>query len=579
MKKRIKYIKSFMHNYKVQFVEVALIIIVTTAIVAFYPYLFGKLIDSLFYDKNIKLFFKIVIIYLVIYLINQFLHYQLDMLVAKLGIKYSFDIKRSVIYKVLTYKSKDLSALNTGDVISRVNKDADEPLNFIYHDIFYGFSAVQDFLMCFSIIAYINVTLAIITLVMSVVAFALSKIFEMKLVPMYKNITKLTAKNSNWLFEVLNGMRDIKLISAVDKCFDQYMDTEYEVVESNSKIVKKEIVAERVNDGVKLLATLIIYLFAALFIIRNILTLGGLVACIDYFNRMMLMMDRIYSRIFRFSKRMVSIDRVIEIDEFDSEKRSVDDKHWNVKSGKIDYNKVSFSYTNEKKVLNQLDLHINAGEKIAIVGKSGEGKSTIAELMFGLYEYEGEILVDDKNIANIDVHELRGQIGIVNQKPTFFSNTIRFNLIFTNEDIYDQEIWRVLKLVEMDKVIKQLPEGLDTQLSTSNISLSGGQLQRLALVRAYLKKASIMIFDESTSAIDGCTEDTIVNSWYELFAKNTVIIIAHRFSTIMRCDRVAVLENGKIVAFDRHEELLKTSETYRKLFEKQSSYFVEEDID
>lgn len=568
-----------MHPYKIQFVEVLLIIIVTTAIVAFYPYLFGKLIDALFYDKNIKLFFVVVTIYLVIYLINQLLHYQLDMIVAKLGIHYSFDIKRSVFRKVLTYKSKDLSSLNTGDVISRVNKDAEEPLNFIYHDIFYGFSAVLDFIMCFGIIAYINVTLAIIVLVMSVVAFVLSKIFQMKLAPMYKIIIKLTAKNSNWLFEVLNGMRDLKLILAVDKCFEQYMDTEYEVVESNNKIVKKEIIAERANDGVKLLATLTIYFLAALFIFRNILTLGGLVACIDYFNRMMLMMDRIYARIFRFSKRMVSIDRIIEIDEFESEKRVDGCNHWRVKKGKVDYNKVSFSYTNEKKVLNQLDLHINAGEKIAIVGKSGEGKSTIAELMCGLYEYEGEILIDDRNIENVNVHELRGQIGIVNQKPTIFSNSIRFNLIFTNEDTYDQEIWRVLKLVEMDKVIEQLPEGLDTQLSISNMLLSGGQLQRLAMVRAYLKKAAIMIFDESTSAIDGHTEDTIINSWYELFAKNTVIIIAHRFSTIMRCDRVAVLENGKIVACDKHEELLRTSETYRKLFDKQSSYFIEEEID
>lgn len=566
-----------MHPYKIQFVEVLLIIIVTTAIVASYPYLFGKLVDALFYDKNVTLFFEIMIIYLVIYLINQVLHYQLDMIVAKLSIHYSFDIKRNMFHKVLTYKSKDLSSLNTGDVISRVNRDAEEPLNFIYHDIFYGISAVLDFLLCFGIIAYINFTLAIIVLVMSVVAFTLSKMFEIQLVPMYKNMAKLTAKNSNWLFEVLNGMRDLKLISAVDRCFDKYMETEYEVVESNHKIVKKEIVAERVNDGVKLLATLTIYFFAALFIHRNILTLGGLVACIDYFNRMMLMMDRIYARIFRFSKRVVSIDRVIEIDEFESEKRIEGDNHWKVKNGKIDFNKVSFSYTKEKKVLDQLDFHINAGEKIAIVGKSGEGKSTIAELMCGLYEYEGEILIDNKNIANVDVHELRGQIGIVNQQPTIFSNSIRFNLIFTNENTQDQEIWRVLKLVEMDKVIEQLPEGLDIQLSTSNVSLSGGQLQRLAMARAYLKEAAILIFDESTSAIDGRTEDTIINSWYELFAKNTVIIIAHRFSTIMRCDRVAVLENGKIVACDKHEELLKSSETYKKLFDKQSNYFIEKE--
>lgn len=314
------------------------------------------------------------LIYLVIYLVNQVLHYNLDMVVAKLNIHYSYDIKKNIFHKVLLFKSKELASLKAGDVISRVNSDAEEPLNFIYHDIIYGISAALDFLMCFGIVACINVTLAIIVLVMSGTAFALSKYFEKKLVPMYKSMTRLTAKNSNWLFEVLSGMRDLKLISAVDKCFDRYMNTEYEVAEERNRIVKKEIAAERVNAGVKLLATLIIYFFAALFILNDILTLGGLVACIDYFNRMMLMMDRIYERIFRFAKRMVSIDRIIEIEEFDSEKMGVNDCHWKVKSGKIDYKNVSFSYIKEKKVLNHLDLHINAGEKIAIVGKSGEGR-------------------------------------------------------------------------------------------------------------------------------------------------------------------------------------------------------------
>ena len=125
--------------------------------------------------------------------------------------------------------------------------------------------------------------------------------------------------------------------------------------------------------------------------------------------------------------------------------------------------------------------------------------------------------------------------------------------------------------MEMDKVIEQLPEGLNTQLSISGMSLSGGQYQRLALARAYLKRAPIMIFDESTSAIDGKTEDSIINAWDELYRENTLIVIAHRFSTIMRCDRIAVLENGKIVACDSHDALMKSCETYKNLFREQSN--------
>lgn len=560
--------------YKMQFIGVFLIIVVTTAIVAFYPYLFGKLIDALFYDKNISMFVKIVLIYLVIYIINQILHYRLDIMVAKLGIQYSFDIKKNLLHKVLTYKSKDLSSLNTGDIISRVNKDADEPLNFIYHDIFYGLSAFMDFLMCFGIIAFINSTLAIIMLIMSLVVFLLSKYFEAKLAPLYKNIIKQRAKNSNWLFEVLNGMRDLKLIFSVDRCFDKYMKTETEIVDFSYRIAKKEIMAERVNDGVKLISTIIIYFFAAAFIIQNMLTLGGLVACVDYFNRMMLMMDRIYARIFRVSKRMASIDRVMEIEDFDSENDLSSNEQFDIAEGEVVFDAVTFAYEDNKKVLDQINLSIRPGERIALVGRSGEGKSTIAQLICRLYEVnQGEIRIDGKNINEIDVHSLRRQIGIVNQNAAIFSNTIRYNLIFSNKKERDHEIWEVLKQVEMDKVIAQLPKGLDTYLTSAGLALSGGQYQRLAIARAYLKKAAIMIFDESTSAIDGHTEESIIQSWNEMFKNHTVIVIAHRFSTIMNCDRVAVLENGKIVACDIHDTLVNTCESYRKLFYEQSHYF------
>lgn len=557
-----------------QFIGVFLIIVVTTAIVAFYPYLFGKLIDALFYDKNISMFVKIVLIYLIIYIINQILHYRLDIMVAKLGIQYSFDIKKNLLHKVLTYKSRDLSSLNTGDIISRVNKDADEPLNFIYHDIFYGLSAFMDFLMCFGIIAFINSTLAIIMLIMSLVAFLLSKYFEAKLAPLYKNIIKQRAKNSNWLFEVLNGMRDLKLIFSVDRCFDKYMKTETEIVDFSYRIAKKEIMAERVNDGVKLISTIIIYFFAAAFIIQNMLTLGGLVACVDYFNRMMLMMDRIYTRIFRVSKRMASIDRVMEIEDFDSENDLSSNEQFDIAEGEVVFDAVTFAYEDNKKVLDQINLSIRPGERIALVGRSGEGKSTIAQLICRLYEVnQGEIRIDGKNINEIDVHSLRRQVGIVNQNAAIFSNTIRYNLIFSNKKERDHEIWEVLKQVEMDKVIAQLPKGLDTYLTSAGLALSGGQYQRLAIARAYLKKAAIMIFDESTSAIDGHTEESIIQSWNEMFKNHTVIVIAHRFSTIMNCDRVAVLENGKIVACDIHDTLVNTCESYRKLFYKQSHYF------
>lgn len=573
MKKRLKYITNFIKPYIAKFCSVFFIIIITTIIVAFYPYIYGKMIDILFYDKNVAKFFTVVLVYLVIYLLNQILHYCLDLLVAVLGIEYSYDIKKSLIYKVLTYKSSELANINTGDIISRVNSDADEPLNFIYHDIFYGISAIIDFFMCLGIVAIINSKLAIIMFVMSICTFGISKYFERKIFPLYYSLARDKASNTNWLFEFLGGMRDLKLICAVNRCYEKYMYKEKKLMELNSAIAKKEIVSDRANDFVKLISNIVIFSLAAFYISQKTMTLGGLAACVDYYNRMMLMMDRIYARVFRVSKRMVAIDRIIEIDERPAEFNEENIQNYESNSGVIEFKNVKFAYSGNINILKDLNLSINVGERIAIVGKSGEGKTTIAQLLCRLYEVDdGCIYINGENIKNIDVKDIRKKIGIVSQDTAIFENTVRYNLIFSNDNSRDEEIWNVLKKVELDKVISSLPQKLDTYLNGGEISMSGGQYQRLAIARGYLKKAEVLIFDESTSAIDGKTEESIIKSWDDLFNGKTIIVIAHRYKTIRHCERIAVLENGRILACDTHEHLIDSCRTYRELFENQARY-------
>lgn len=570
MYNRIKFICRHARRYWFKFLVVLFTILITTFLVAMYPYIFGKLIDTLFYNKDMPSFLRIVVLYCSIFLINQLLHFVLDMMVANLRTKYSFDIKREIFHKVLSYKSEKLSSLNTGDIIYRINNDADEILNFIYSDVFYGLSALLDFIVCLGMTAFINLSLAGISLLLAFLTFFLSKHFSKKLKPLNKKLAQFTAANQSWLYEFLNGMRDIKLLTATKHCINRYLKNDFNVIRINNKKVKQEVIADRGNAIMQLADSLCIYIISAFFIASGSLTLGGMIACIDYFNRIALMLNRLYSRTFTISSRMVSIDRILEIEKEQSEQYQDHIPMQQIKLGDIRLRDVVFSYSKNVYVLNGLSLHIKPGEKISLVGKSGAGKSTIAELLCRLYDVdEGAIDIDEINIKDYNLHDLRRQIGIVHQETIMFNSSIRYNLVFSNDTKFDDKIWLVLRYVKMNEVVKRLPNGLDTILDSSTMSLSGGQKQRLAIARLYLKNPRILIFDESTSALDGKTEFDITETCSSLFKDRTILIIAHRFSTIIKSDRVAYLENGKIVGFDQHDKLIKTCPPYKKLFLEQ----------
>lgn len=561
------FIYRFVKSYSIKLLHILFMIIGTTYIAAMYPYLYGKMVDTLFYQGDMTEFIRYIGIYFCLFFINQFLHFILDMITVKTRTSLQKDVKCHIFRKILSYQGNALSNLKSGDVIYRMNHDADEFMNLIYSDLFYGISALLDFIICVGMTAWINIYLAFVSVFLATATFFIGKHFSLKVKKVRKEFVSKLAENQAWLSECLQCMQDVRLLCAAKNVINIYLRRDIASIRLGIKQSKYEAVADRSNIAMQFLCTVCMYAVSAILISAGLMTLGGMIACIDYFERIVLLLSRISKRFVTIPNRLVAIERVMDVDKIESEKYNDDLPMRPISLGKVQMNNVFFSYEGKKEVLKGVTLELSPGKTLALVGKSGEGKSTIAQLLCRVYEVsDGDITIDGVSIKEYNLHDLRNQVGIAYQNAMLFENTIRYNLIFSNKKDRDNEIWTTLETIKLAEFVRGLPSGLDTKLVPTKQQLSGGQKQRIAIARLLLKKTPIVIFDESTSSLDRETEQNILDSWSDLLKGKTVLIIAHRLATIIHADKVAFLEEGKIIGCDRHERLLENCMSYKQLF-------------
>lgn len=268
-----------------------------------------------------------------------------------------------------------------------------------------------------------------------------------------------------------------------------------------------------------------------------------------------------------FNENMSRIEKVRQLYEVETEKdiNYKAEKVTEVK-GDIRFQDCVFSYDN-KVVLEDVSFHISPGERVAIAGKSGTGKSTILSLILGLYPLEeGNIYIDGYQIREMDLYSLRKNISVVSQEIFILDDTIRNNLLVVKQSASEEEIRNVLSISSLNKFVDSLPEGLDTVLEKNGSNLSGGQKQRLAIARALLKSAKILLLDEATSALDANTESEVKESLHQLKDDTTIVIVSHRYHTIAECDKVIVLKDGSIEEIGKPEELMECKGALYKMF-------------
>ena len=370
--------------------------------------------------------------------------------------------------------------------------------------------------------------------------------------------------------ELVRGARDIKMLFAKESFMKELDKNVVLQSEKNFEMRNKEMGFNLVIDLLKDLFEFMTIIVLIYLITNDVITVAIGIALYSYKSTVLTdLMASVSSLLEECKSFNISCNRVFDIiSNKKYKKEKFGSKHIDNVIGNFEFKDVVFSYDNTNIVLNKLNLKIEENKTYGIVGKSGEGKTTMFNLLCKMYDNQsGVISIDGIDIKELDEESIRGNITIISQNPYIFNLSIKDNLKLVKGDITDEEIKEACHLACLDDYIESLPNGYDTIVGEGGVNLSGGQRQRLAIARALVQKTKIILFDEATSALDNETQSKIQKAIDNLKDKYTIVIIAHRLSTIVNCDKIMILQSGKVIDSGTHKELLKSNKEYKKLCE------------
>ena len=563
----IKFIKEDINKL----ILASIIIFISGICDIFTGYLNGKVVESI-----TQLEVKKALIFLGIYFLieltmdgivlhkaNSILYKEESKLTRKLGF---YTYKKALNLPAVAYEKT-----SSGEIINRITSDADT-LSFTFGRLLNMISSLVATLI---IIVYIFINSWIVGLEIIVIVFILFLILK-KYNPLLKNIHKERRKKqdkfTSLTTESIRGIREIKTLGVknnlinnmIELIKDIYKKSEQEIDIQKSFNIKTNFIKSILECGV--FATCVILLY------YNKINLTFFIAMTYYVYRYTWLIENINDLTQTYQKVSVSISRVNDI----LENRLYKDEEFGNKKidnikGIVEFKNVTFSYPDEDCILKEFNLKIEPNKKIAIVGASGQGKSTLFNLITRIFDpTSGEITLDGINIKDLTEDNLRKHISVIRQEPFVFNRTIKENFELIDNNITLSKIRECTKMAYLDDYIMALPNKYDTILGEGGVNLSGGQKQRLSIARTLSKGSKVILFDEATSALDNSSQDYIKRTIDNLVKDHTIVIVAHRLSTIMDADIIYVVDNGKIVSSGTHKELLKTSNIYKNLYETES---------
>lgn len=566
-KQNIKRTWKYIKTAKMNLLGYGVVSIIEAIISAIIPLLSAKVILNITNGvinqlilSALSVFFVELILYVMFYFKGFF--YQ------KIYQKTLTSIQKAIAREILNLEIEEIDKNSSGLFIDRLNKDTQD-ISGLFMEYTYWISYIITNVGVLITVFILNKYLFVYAVITSIVVYFINRKSLGKQYEVQKKLRTIQESKTGLTSELVRGIRDIKVLNANQNILKQTSDKIEETTKEQVHIMNIRRFYSYIENNIRALSDLGLIIIGCYLYSQSLLTIPTFVIIYNYQSKIKSLLTGVV-QIAEYNKKFnVAADRVYEVIENDKFKK---EQFGNIEVGKIEGNikfkNVSFAY-DKTPILKNMNFEIMPNERVAFVGKSGAGKTTIFNLIARLYHTnKGKILLDNYNINELTRDSVRNNMSIITQNPYVFNFSIKDNLLLAKENATMKEIREACKLACIDDFIMTLPNKYETMVGENGIILSGGQKQRLAIARALLMKTEIILFDEATSALDNETQSKIQEAINNLKGEYTILIIAHRLSTVIDCDRIFVVDNGKIINSDSHKELLKNCDYYKNLYNK-----------
>ena len=488
------------------------------------------------------------------------------------GVRMQADMRRDLFVKCEKLPFSYFDDHKTGDLLSRITTDLWDVAELAHHGPENVFLAVLMFIGAFAILASINLTLTLIMFAVVPFIIFFTVLSRRNMRRAMKNSREQMAEINSSLENSVGGIRETKAYAAEVQEICKFDGANALFRKYRSQAMKSLGAFDSVMNFLQDILYLVIVLVGGIFLYNGRLTASDFTAFLLYISMFLNPIQRFVALFQQLQEGMSGFSRFCEIMDEDEE---IDEGKIEITEikGDLVFDNVSFGYSSEgdgRLVISDMMLNIPAGKTLALVGPSGGGKSTLCHLIPRFYNVnEGRVLLDGVDVRDITLHSLRKNIGIVSQNVFLFDGTVRDNIAYGTDGVTDEEIIAAAKKANIHDYVSSLEDGYDTHVGERGVKLSGGQRQRIAIARVFLKNPKLLILDEATSALDNATEMQIQSSLEELSRGRTVIVVAHRLSTVKRADEIVVLDKTGIVERGTHDELISLGGEYKNLYDYQ----------